>query len=92
MRKQTLNYLVNLSFFLTMLFETVSGFILWLVLPRGVGKRGVVTEERFIWDRDVWIDLHDWFAVALLVVFILHLILHWKWIVYMTKKVFKGEF
>jgi hypothetical protein len=74
-----------------MLFEIVSGFVLWLILPRGEGKRGG-TEGTFIWNRETWIDLHDWFAVALLVIFVIHLILHWKWIVYMTKKVFRGEF
>ena len=96
MRKQTLNYLTNLIFFLLMLIETLTGFVLWLVLPHGGGggggKRGLtLTEETFIWGRDTWLDLHDWFAVALLVVLVIHLILHWKWIVYMTKKVFKGE-
>lgn len=73
-----------------MLVETITGFVLWLIIPRGGGKRGL-TEESFIWSRDTWIDLHDWFAVALLAVLVIHLILHWKWIVYMTKKVFSGE-
>jgi hypothetical protein len=95
LKKQTLNYLINFTFFLTMLFETASGFVLWLILPRGRGDgggRSGLTEASFIWSRDTWIDLHDWFAVALLAVFVLHLILHWKWIIYMTKRIFKGEF
>jgi hypothetical protein len=43
-------------------------------------------EASFIWVRDTWIDWHDWTAVALLALVILHLILHWKWIWFMTKK------
>jgi hypothetical protein len=75
--------------FLAGLFQAVSGFLMWLVIPEGGyrGGRGLdIVEKTFIWDRHVWIDLHDWTAVALVVLVILHLILHWKWIWYMTKK------
>ncbi|MBN1643989.1 MAG: DUF4405 domain-containing protein [Dehalococcoidales bacterium] len=93
MKKQTKNYLVNIVFFLTLLFEIVSGFVLWLIIPKGGGGgRYDSSEEVFIWNRNVWIDLHDWFAVALLIAFVIHLILHWKWIIFMTKKILKGEF
>jgi len=39
--------------------------------------------------RDIWIDIHDWAAVALLVVVIIHVILHWQWIVHMSKSLVK---
>ncbi len=90
MRKAARNYLVALIMFLLALFEVVSGFVLWLVLPRGRGYRGgggSITEATFLWSRDTWIDLHNWVAVALLVIVALHLILHWRWIVHMTKTV-----
>ena len=38
--------------------------------------------------RHDWINPHDCTAVALLAMLIIHLILHRKWIVYMTKKSF----
>lgn len=75
------------------LFQAVSGLLMWLVIPQGgyQGGRGVAsTEATFLWDRHTWIDLHDWVAVALLVMLIIHFILHWKWIVHMTKKVFSS--
>ncbi len=90
MRKATRNYVVGLIMFLLALFEVVSGFVLWLVLPRGggyMGGRGSITEATFLWSRDTWLDLHNWVAVALLVIVVLHLILHWRWIVHMTKTV-----
>ena len=90
MRKATRNYVVALIMFLLALFEVVSGFVLWLVLPRGggyMGGRGSITEATFLWSRDTWLDLHNWVAVALLVIVALHLILHWRWIVHMTKTV-----
>jgi len=48
--------------FLLALFEAVSGFVLWLVLPKGGGYRGgrgSLAEAAFLWTRDNWIALHD---------------------------------
>jgi len=92
MRKSRRNYIVDLIIFLLALFEVASGFVLWLVLPRGRGYmggrgEGLVTEATFLWSRDTWLDLHNWVAVALLVIVVLHLILHWRWIVHMTKTI-----
>jgi len=73
MRKAARNYLVALIMFLLALFEVVSGFVLWLVLPRGRGYmggrgEGLTTGAAFLWPRDTWIDLHNWVGVALLVI------------------------
>ena len=92
MRKATQNYIVFITLFLLGLFQAVSGFIQWLVLPRG-GYRGgrevgTVADNTFLWQRDTWVDLHNWIAVALVVIVLIHLILHWKWIVHMTKTYF----
>jgi len=94
MRKSRRNYIVDLIIFLLALFEVASGFVLWLVLPRGRGYMGgrgeeLVTEATFLWSRDTWLDLHNWVAVALLVIVVLHLILHWRWIVHMTKTIWR---
>jgi len=35
MGKATSNYLTDLVMFVLFLFEAVSGFVLWLVLPKG---------------------------------------------------------
>jgi hypothetical protein len=92
MKKWIQNYTLFIIMFLLALFQAVSGFLMWLVIPHGAGYRGgrglELVDNTFIWSRDTWIDLHDWTAVALLVMLIIHLILHWKWIVYMTKKAF----
>jgi len=89
MRKATRNYTVFIAMTLMALFIVASGFVLWLVLPRGgggyMGGRGDTTQATFLWARDTWIDLHNWVAVALLVVVVIHVILHWKWIAYVTK-------
>lgn len=89
MKKWIKNYILFVIMFLLALFQAISGLLLWLVVPGGgyQGGRGLEAgSSTFIWDRHIWINLHDWTAVALLVLVIIHLILHWKWITYMTKK------
>ena len=91
MSKAVRNYLLAIIMVLLAAFEAVSGFVLWLVLPRGGGgymggRGGLATEATFLWERHTWLDLHNWVAVALLVMVVIHVILHWKWIVYMTRR------
>jgi len=96
-RKVTRNYLLAFIMFLLALFEAVSGFVLWLVLSRGgrgyMGGRGpgIGDEATFLWGRDTWVDLHNWVAVAPIVLVVTHVILHWGWIVRMTKGYFRPE-
>jgi hypothetical protein len=71
------------------LVQAISGFLLWLVIPGGHRGFGAGrASDTILWPRYTWIDLHDWTAVALVVMVIIHLILHWNWIVNMTKKAF----
>ena len=70
------------------LAQATSGFVLWLGFPSGGGGGGELT----IWEisKHTWIDIHDWVAVALVALVIIHVILHWKWIFRMTKSLLKG--
>ena len=95
MRKATRNYMLGVILFILALFQAMSGFILWFGLARGGGQGrgwGGGTATTF-WSltRNTWTDIHSWVAVALLVIIIIHLILHWKWIVYMTISYFKEK-
>ncbi|WP_412733244.1 DUF4405 domain-containing protein [Minisyncoccus archaeiphilus] len=38
--------------------------------------------------KEVWNFIHIWAGILMLVLVIIHLILHWDWIVFTTKKVF----
>lgn len=92
MRKWLQNYALFVMLFLLGLFQAITGFVLWIVLPHGAGYRGgrglELVDNTFIWQRDTWIDLHDWTAVALVILVLIHLVLHWKWIIYTTRKAF----
>ena len=98
MRKWATNYILFVIMLLLGLAQATSGSVLWFVLPSGQhgylgGRNAELTDSSFLsWPRHNWIDLHDWTAVALLVMLIIHLILHWKWIIYTTRKSFStGE-
>ncbi len=89
MRQAKRNYILAVFMFLLGLVEAVSGVILWLVLPGGggyMGGRGLASEATFLWSRGTWIDLHTVVGVVLIIVVIIHLILHRKWILRMTKR------
>jgi len=89
MKKWVQNYILFVLMFLLGLFQAVNGFLLWLVIPGGGyrGGRGLTGDESiFIWNRQTWVDIHHWTAVALIVLVAVHLILHWKWILFTTRK------
>jgi len=93
MKKATLFFNLTVTMLLLSLTMAVSGFILWLAFPSGGGGggghgRGGGGELTF-WElsKHTWIDIHNWVAVALLVIAIIHVVLHWKWIARMSKKI-----
>ncbi len=92
-RKITQNYILFVFLFFLGLFQAVSGLIMWLVLPHGGGGwrgGGGGAGATFLWlARDTWRDLHNWVALALLVVVVLHIIIHWKWVWRMTRSYFR---
>lgn len=75
-----------------------TGSILRWVLPPGSGGgggghgwrggRGPASIQTF-WDmtRHEWGDIHFWIAAALVAGILIHLLLHWNWIVAATRKV-----
>ena len=96
--RAALLYYTAVSAFLLFLLEVFSGFVLWLAVSGGDGVRGgrgsverAGQEEFLTVTRSDWIDIHDWAGVALLVIIGLHVLLHWRWIVQVTKRVFATE-
>lgn len=75
MRKSTLLYLLVVVLGLLSLLLTVSSVMLWLVFPRG-----------FYAARQLWVDLHTWGGLALGVGVLLHVLLHWNWLLRKTQR------
>jgi hypothetical protein len=76
-----LNFLVDVVAFTAFAFLTTTGVLSRYVLPPGSGRYAT------LWglNRHGWGDVHFWVAVVLLAILALHLVLHWKWILYAVK-------
>ena len=93
MRKATRNYIWFVIMSGLAAFEVASGFLLWLVIPRGgagyMGGRGdgLATEGTLLgWSRQTWVSFHNWVGVVLLAIVVVHIVMHWGWIINMTKR------
>jgi hypothetical protein len=78
--------------FISFLLLAASGILLWVVIPKGStggGHGAGSVEYTLIWDRHVWTDIHNWTSVAFIVVIILHIYMHWKWLWRQTKSLLK---
>jgi len=80
--------------FTALLLQAVSGLVLWKILPRGEGDGvgggfgGGAIESTFGWDRHTWLDIHDRAAVAFLVLIVVHIYMHRKWLYRQTMSLF----
>jgi hypothetical protein len=94
MTKAVKYWILAIGMALLALVEAVSGFVLWLALPTGGGGRGWGSGvgNLTFWglSRHTWIDIHDWVAVALIALVVLHVVLHWRWIIRVGKSLFRG--
>ncbi|MBN2077155.1 MAG: DUF4405 domain-containing protein [Dehalococcoidales bacterium] len=77
--------------------EALTGFALWLGFPEGGSGAGRLyggVSNLSFWGltKHTWIDIHDWVAVALVALVLVHIVLHWKWIIRVGKNILtKGE-
>jgi len=77
-KKAWLNYAVDLLLLVTGIALIVSSVLVWVVIPKGYNPSWLM-----------WIAIHKWSGFALLVEALVHVILHWRWLVAMTRRLFK---
>lgn len=84
MNRVKLNLFVNIISFFAFLISTITGLVLWLVLPGGYGFRGgrnPLSDGIFLGlARYDWIDLHNLSSIIFVVLVAVHLVLHRRWI------------
>jgi hypothetical protein len=76
-RKNTLNFIVDLAALLAIFAMVGTGLIMKYTLPPGSGGKGLV-----LWSmtRHEWGAVHFWASVALGALLIIHVALHWQWV------------
>jgi hypothetical protein len=82
-----MNWLIDAGLFISALIATITG-IYFLFLPTGGyrGGRNPYYGMTILFDRHTWDDLHTWFGVAMIAIVVIHLAIHWRWVVSMTKR------
>jgi len=77
MNRTILNIIIDLLAALLFLGMIATGYILRFPLPPGTNK------SHILWSlsRHQWGEIHFWISLGLLVTMMIHLVLHWNWIV-----------
>ncbi|UCF98860.1 MAG: DUF4405 domain-containing protein [Spirochaetaceae bacterium] len=92
--KARINYYVDIIIAISFVLVAVSGMILFFAGSGGGyqgGRNPRYAQEILGVSRQMWKNLHDWGGIVMLGGVFLHLVLHWKWIVCMTRNLFKGR-
>ena len=98
MRRATVNFIVDLVAFLSLLALAFTGFIMKYILPPGSGGRGRgfrggrgtgEIEDFWSMTRHEWGDIHFYLAVLFAALMVIHIILHWTWIKNYFKSLFR---
>jgi len=77
MSKSAVNFLVDAVALAAIMLLGATGILIRYVLPPGSGHFSQLWGR----DRHQWGQIHFWIAVVLLCTVVLHLFLHWQWIV-----------
>ena len=86
--KAKINFWTDVVIGLAFVIAAVSGIVL-LFAPSGgyQGGRNVHYEQTILLlGHHTWDTLHTWGSIAMIAGVFVHLVLHWKWMVCMTKR------
>lgn len=85
-RGAKVNVAVDLLIALGFLVSAVSG-IYFLFLPAGYqGGRTPGWDPGILFARETWDILHTWGAIVMVLAALLHLLIHWRWVVNVTRR------
>ena len=96
MTRSKKNLVIDLLSYICFVLLLGTGLILKYILPHGSGRpvgrgTGRASGEKLIttlWGMttEEWGQVHFWLAAAILVLMVLHLVLHWRWITCVLKR------
>lgn len=81
------NWWIDAALFGSAITAALSG-IYFLYLPSGgyQGGRNPMYAIQILFTRQTWEDLHTWGGVAMVAAAVIHLAIHWPWVISMAKK------
>ncbi|MEM7682577.1 MAG: DUF4405 domain-containing protein [Planctomycetota bacterium] len=87
MNRNTLNYVVDGVLALLGLAVAATGLLIGFVMPPQTGAKGLTLLGL---TRHGWGSLHTWMGVAIVLLVLLHLALHWNWVCATTRRLALG--
>jgi cytochrome b subunit of formate dehydrogenase len=86
--KTKLNYLLDAVIALAFILSALSGIVFLFAGSGGYqgGRNPGFQTEMLGISRSVWSDLHTWVSLVMIAGVAVHLLLHWDWIVCMTRR------
>jgi preprotein translocase subunit SecY len=84
------NWWIDAALFSSAILAALSG-IYFLFLPSGgfQGGRNPLYNIQVMFSRQTWDDLHTWGGIAMILAAIIHLTIHWQWVVSMARRTWK---
>jgi cytochrome b subunit of formate dehydrogenase len=82
------NWFIDLGLFISAVLAALSGiYFLFLPVNGYQGGRNPMYGINILFDRHTWGDLHNWAGLVMVIIACIHLIIHWKWVVSMTRRI-----
>jgi len=92
MSKTKLNYLLDVVIAVAFIASALTGIVFLFAGSGGYqgGRNPAFQTEILGLNRSLWSDLHTWVSLVMMGGIAIHLVLHWNWIVCMTKRMFEN--
>jgi hypothetical protein len=85
MRRSVLNYTVDMGMLLAFVAVFITGIAKFPILLRLLARNGV-----YLPSHEITL-IHEWGGAAMAVFILVHLVLHWRWIMSSTGRLWKGK-
>ncbi|MEM5793434.1 MAG: DUF4405 domain-containing protein [Candidatus Aenigmatarchaeota archaeon] len=89
MEKIKINYLLDVFLIFSFILTTATAISIFLFLPGGVRRGGY--QELLGIQKNVWVKIHTYSGLFMILLSFIHVLLHLKWLIGMTKKFFKNR-
>ncbi len=91
--KAKVNYVVDIVIGIGFLFSAVSGIVLYFAPSGGFqgGRNPHYLSTVLGLGHHSWTELHNWSSFIMTAGVVGHFILHWNWLVCMTRNLFKNK-
>lgn len=85
------NWLIDAAVFVGGVIAALSG-IYFLYLPSGgyEGGRNPMYGINILFSRHTWEDVHTWGGLLMIVAVVVHLTIHWRWVVMMARRMWNA--